>query len=85
MHRKEKMGAHAQHMSSHRPAEGRITMQALGQRVHGYAALSVTESGKFSLVDQILQEDYTPASRTLPPKVLTDTSFILSAARRHGH
>ena len=37
MHRKEKVGAHAQHMSSHRPAEERVTMQALGQRVHGYA------------------------------------------------
>ncbi len=44
-------------------------MQALGQRVHGNATLSVTESGKFSLVDQVLQEDYSPASRPLPPKV----------------
>ncbi len=44
-------------------------MQALGQRVHGNATLSVTESGRFSLVDQIMQEDYSPASRPLPPKV----------------
>ncbi len=50
-------------------------LQALSQRVHGNAALSVTESGKFSLVDNILQEDYTPASKPLPPKVPT---FALS-------
>ena len=59
-------------------------MQALGQRVHGNAALSVTESGKFSLVDQILQEDYTPASRTLPPKVIIDTKLVLSAQCQPG-
>ena len=44
-------------------------MQALSQRVHGNAALSVTESGKLSLVDHILKEDYTPAAASLPPKV----------------
>lgn len=59
---------HPQHMSSHGMLRG-LYMQALSQRVHGNAALSVTESGKFSLVDQILQEDYSPASKPLPPKV----------------
>ena len=67
-------------------------MQALSQRVHGNAALSVTESGRFSLVDQILQEDYTPASKPLPPKVPTCASpragatcmSTFSLARRHA-
>ena len=59
--------AHA--ASSARVLSQEFDMQALGQRVHGNATLSVTESGRFSLVDQILQEDYSPASRPLPPKV----------------
>ena len=58
-------------------------LQALSQQVHGNAALSVTESGKFSLVDHIMQEDYTQAPSPLPPKVPQSCPFRIPITLLH--